>query len=299
MKYGKMYDILDVPFGTRYVGYYSKGTGNQIPVQSYREIKRIVDEHLSINNLAISVSTYKDGKPHLLFLPFDFDSNDLWDAWKDAKKLYNHFVSCNYGTFITFSGRKGFHVFLSTEPKFYSKKQVRSTQKLFRDMLNLKTLDEQIFGDTRRLMRIPWTYNINGDVCRILNKQDGISLNIDEIYIDNYTPIERELSENEDYHDYPCIEHIIRDDIEPRHLIRFTYVILRLSDGWSYEKILDEIESFGWVDFNEDYTLKQIEHIDGRGYIPPSCETLKELGYCVVENCPYLNGINLEEVGIE
>jgi DNA primase large subunit len=62
------------------------------------------------------------------------------------------------------------------------------------------------------------------------------------------------------------------------------------------------MESFNWVDFNPDYSLKQIEHIDGRGYVPPSCNTLKELGYCdTIENCEMKKNMKekLKDVGIE
>jgi len=298
-----MRDLLDVPFGTRFVGYYGKGYGNQIPVSNGKQIREIVEEHLGLDNIAISISTYKNRRPHLLFLPFDFDSDNLKDAWKDAVKLYKHVIKSGYGAYLVFSGRKGFHVLITTKPNVYTKRQVRSAQKMFKGMMNLKTLDEQIFGDVRRLMRIPWTYNIYGGLCKVIASNEGIELDLDEIYIDNITDkdIEFDFKPDRTYHDYPCIESLVRSDPEPRHLIRFTFVVLRLSEGYDIEDILDEIESFDWVDFDEDYTRKQIEHIIGRGYVPPSCNTLRDLGYCNVEDCPYTNDMktNLEELGIK
>lgn len=298
----KMNDILEIPFGTRYVGFYNKGYGNQIPVTNQKEIKQVIDEHLGIDNLAISICTYKEGKAHLLFLPFDFDSENLEDAWEDAKKLYNHLILFNYGAYLIYSGRKGFHVLLAVKPDVYSKKQVKGIQKMFKNVLSLKTLDEQIFGDVRRLMRIPNTWNINGGLCKVLATYNGKEVNVGEIIEDKGINIPHDKQgEEKIYKDFPCIEHIIRDDNEPRHLIRFSYVILRLSEGWTYDEILDEMESFNWVDFDSEYSLKQIEHIDGRGYEPLSCQTLKDLGYCsLIRDCEHKRDVKeyLKDIGI-
>jgi len=292
-----MRDFLDIPFGYRYIGYYE-----QEVVKSRKDIIKVIEEHLSVDNIALSISTYKDNHPHLLFMPFDFDSDDLRKAWDDAKRLYNYFVRENYGAYLTFSGRKGFHVLVITDPKVYTRKQLRVCQRHFKNLLSLNTVDEQIFGDVRRLMRIPGTYNIKGGLCKVLAHNIGKEFDLDEIYeyeepVNNYN-----VKSNGDrqFHDYPCIESLIRLDSEPRHMIRFTYVILRLDEGYSPEEILSEIETFGWQDFNEYYTMKQIQHIDGRGYVPPSCSTLRELGFCNVENCEFRRDNNnaLKEVGI-
>jgi len=289
-----MRSLIDVPFGTRFIGHWE-----QEPVKSEREVIEKVEEYLGIDNIGISVCTYEKGRPYLLFLPFDFDSDILRDAWRDAKELYNHMMKSGYGVYISYSGKKGFHVYVITKPKTYGRRQIRVIQNMFKNMLNLKTLDEQIFGDIRRLMRIPQTININGGVCRILSMSSGKELDLDVVYKDTEDIVQVGEHTDSEFHDYPCIESIVRDDIEPRHLIRFTYVALRISEGWSNDEILDEIESFGWVDFKEDYTAKQIEHIRGRGYIPPSCKTLKELGYCTVEDCIYDDTkVILDSVGI-
>jgi hypothetical protein len=299
-----MIDLLNIPFGKRYVGYWGNGYGNQKEVSSLEDIKLFIDEHLGVDNIGISISTYKNNLPYLLFLPFDFDSDTLHTPWQEAKRLYNHAVNCGYESYLIFSGSKGFHVLIRTEPKVYTKKQMKIVQRMFKNMMLLSTLDEQIFGDIRRIMRIPWTYNIKGGVCKLLAHSPGNKLDLDLIfedqYLDSYS-FSGEHGENI-YHDYPCIESLVRNDIEPRHIIRFTYVVLKLDEGYSEDEIIDEIESFGWIDFNEDYTRKQIQHIEQRGYVPTSCSTLKEMGYCVVENCKYENGNisnELKEVGIK
>ena len=296
-----MRDILDIPFGHRFLGYWGKGYGDQVPVYNYSDIKKLIESHLGIDNLGLSISTYKEGEPYLLFLPFDFDSRNLRESWKESISLYNYIRKSGYGSYLVFSGKKGFHVYIATKPNNYTKHQIRVVQNVFRNIFEFKTLDTQIFGDVRRLMRIPDTYNLNGDLCRIIGVNEGSELDLDTIFIDATLKKERKPRENNNHiHPYPCIEQLVREDPEPRHLVRFTYVILRLSQGWTYQDILSEIESFGWVDYDPEYTLKQIEHIDMREYVPPSCKTLKELGYCIFPDCEFNGNINeqLKDLGI-
>jgi len=295
-----MSDLLEIPFGSRNIGYWGNSYGNQVPVKNKAEIYHFIDEHLCVDNIGISVCTFKNHKPYLLFLPFDFDAPDLKDAWKDAIKLYNYLVMRNYDVHITFSGRKGFHIFLTTEPKWYHKDQIKNVQMLFKDMLGLKTLDRQIFGDIRRLMRVPYTYNMKGGLCKEITQHDGKKLDLDLLLLKRIIDRHETSYEKTDFHKYPCIEKLVKEDDEPRHLIRFTYVILRLADGWNEDDIIDEIQSeFNWIDYNESYCRNQILQIDSRGYVPPSCNTLKESGYCP-GSCKYGDiKKGLEEVGIK
>ena len=305
-----MIDLLDIPFGTRFVGFYGENYGNQVPVSSKKEIVNIIEEHLALDNLAISICTYKDGLPHLLFLPFDFDSEDLKEAWDDASKLYNFCIENNYSSYLTFSGRKGFHVFMLTELKPYSKRQIKDVQNMISDMLKLKTVDNQIMGDIRRLMRIPGTYNIRGGICKVLAYNEGLSLDLNNLttikYEKDYEPY-TPMSTFRSYHKYPCIENLIknkeywyknhpRGKFEPHQVIRFSWAILKLAEGWSMDEIIDEAESFGWDDFDEGKTRWQIEHIDSNQYVPHSCKTLKNLGYCLYKDCKYDTDIRIEDI---
>ena len=309
-----MIDLVEIPFGFRYIGYWGDGYGNQVPVETYKDVIDFINEHLSIDNIGISVCTYKDGYPYLLYLPFDFDSENLKEAWLDAIKLYNKFVSKNYETCLTYSGRRGFHVFLKVIPKIYSKRVIRHAQMMFKSMLSLKTMDERIFGDIRRLMRVPYTYNMGGNMCNMIDSNDGKSLNlnhlIDENAVDN--PYEDYSTENlPEFHDYPCIEKLIKDrefwekhhprkSFQPSQEVRFTWTILRLSEGFTYDEILEEAKKIGWDDVDDDKTIYQINHIAGGGYVPYSCRSLRDMGYCIIKDCPYRNVDRemMKEVGI-
>jgi len=218
-----------------------------------------------------------------MFLPFDFDSDtdDLTKSGEDAVKLYNHFVRAGYETRITFSGRRGYHIYLSVKPKSYSKQKIKLAQRFFKDGLKLETLDENIFGDIRRLLRIPYTYNIRGGrLCEEIAHAEGSEVDLDDIII-NPTFKKYEINyEKRNYHFYPCVEDIIVSDTEPRELIRLTYVALRLDKGWTEDEIVDEMETFGWIDFNEETCRKKIQYIDDGNYQPLSCKSMIEHGWC-------------------
>jgi len=274
-----MIDLLDIPFGTRDVGHWER-----TPVSTRKEIYDFIDKYFGIDNIGISSSVFYDNKSYLLFLPFDFDIHDrltLKDMLEQAMRLYNNLVRTGYSSLLTFSGRRGYHVYIKTVPKPYQKRQIRFVQKMFRDMLKLD-IDEQLLGDVRRLMRIPWTPHPNGAMCEVIATNEGIDLDLDNICPENIMEEYDEyiVGNEEEYHEFPCVEDLIANDPEPRHIIRFAYIILRLAKGWTEDEIIEEIETFNWIDYNETYTRKQIHHIASREYIAPSCDTLKDMGYC-------------------
>jgi len=280
--------------GYRYFCHWYSGKtlyGNQIKVYNREDVVRLIEKYNGIENCGISISTFVDGMPKLLYLPFDFDSTDLRKSFEDAKKLYNTVVDYGYNASFHFSGGKGFHVLIPVVPKFYTKDQLGRTQQFFKNILNLHTTDTQIFRDIRRIIRIPGTYHMNGNLCDIyLNNEDGELLDIDELSPPQYnkfdpTDFKSYNGHSHLYHPYPCIEERIVDE-EPRQIIRFSWVIEKLHEGLSEEEIIKEIETFGWVDYNQDTTLYQIRHIRDNGYVHPNCDTFKALGLCKA-NCPY------------
>lgn len=301
--------ISDFLGGTRYFGFWYAGSniryGNQFPVKSRSEVVKYIEKYNGAENCGISISTFKDNVPFLLYLPSDFDSNfSLHDAWSDAKMLYNFLVDCGYKVSIVYSGRKGFHVILKVKPYIYTRRQLREIQMFFKKYLKLKTLDNQIMGDIRRIIRIPGTYNSNGNLCRVVAESDGSLFDLRDFTEEIAGPVfdfksDRPLTI---YHEYPCILKYISDKeywienherhkFEPHWLIRFSYVIEKLAEDTSLDEIVDSIEKFGWEDFNRDKTKYFIEHIARRGYYHPSCETIQEFGFCL-KNCKYRKEFN-------
>lgn len=295
-----MSDLLTIPFGYRKVGHWTNGTGNQVPVKTREEIYELIGKYLGVENIGISVCTYVDDVPYLLFVPFDFDSeNNVKLAWLDAIKLYNHLIELNYDVHITFSGKKGFHVFVGVVPKPYSKECIRAFQKWFINKLDLKTADIQILGDNKRIMRIPYTYNIKGTLCKEVAYNPGVPIDIDDLLLTTY--IARPITyEKREFHEYPCIEYLMTNDPEPRELIRLSYVALRLSKGMTEDDIIDEMKTFDIVDFDEEISRRKIQYINDGEYVPLGCRSIKDMGYCK-SDCRFNNGNidkDMEELGI-
>jgi hypothetical protein len=285
-------DLLYIPFGHRKIGHWTTGTGNQVIVKTREDIYGIVNQYLGIENIAISVCTYVDDVPYLLFIPFDFDSeSNVKLAWLDAIKIYNHFVDLNYDVHITFSGKKGFHVLVGVVPKPYSKECLRAFQKWFISKLDLKTADIQILGDSKRLMRVPYTYNIRGTLCKEIAYNPGILIDIEDLLLTTYIP-HTITYEKKEFHEYPCIEELMTTDPEPRELIRLSYVALRLAKGWTEDEIIDEMKTFDIIDFDEHLSRNKIGYIDNGNYCPLGCKSIEDMGYCLKEKCGHYNRFN-------
>lgn len=294
--------------GYRYIGYWNnakgrKGSGNQYKVYNEKEVKNFLNTHNGLDNCGISITTFIEGIPHLLYLPFDFDSTNLRDAWLDAKKLYNFMVQQDYDVMLNFSGSKGFHVLVKVVPKSYTKNQIRYMQEFMKRYLKLDTSDENIIGDVRRLIRIPETHHASGNICETIAYNKGKLLNINKFTtVDTPRRLKNppaKTAELKVKHKFPCVEKYIKDkdywikhhprnSYEPSHRIRFAWAVLRIADKKTDDEIVEEAKSFGWWDYDEYKLRYQLGQIRGQGYINPSCETLKADGYCTIKDCPYL-----------
>jgi len=294
-------------------GCYRKiGIWHQFAVYSEQEIVNVIREHLGFKNIGISVCAYDEDTDEqiLLFLPFDFDSENIYKAWNDAKKLYEKLVDMGIECMMNYSGKKGFHVLVKTVPKQYPKRQISAVHQFFRDVLGLETIDEKLFGDISRLIRIPSTYNINGTWCRTLAENDGYPLDLDDLPVE-YRKFERHQKfeyGNVEF-DRPCIEWLIdnkdywfkkRGKYEPEEPVRLTWAAIRLWRGDSIEDIIEEARGYGWDDFDSEYIQRKLEYLDAREWNPHSCDSLKALGYCLPHIiCRKRNGRDaLKELGL-
>lgn len=294
--------------GHRYFCHWHTGKktyGDQIKVHSKKEVIDLIEQYNGTENCGISISTFINGIPKLLYLPFDFDSTNIREAFEDAKRLYNTIIDFGYKASFHFSGGKGFHVLIPIVPKNYSKLQLLKTQQFFKRILNLTTADEQIFRDVRRIIRIPGTYHMNGNLCEVYEyNDDGKLLDIEKLSPPEFDKF-KSLSDKIDtassnkriYHEFPCVDKLINDreywyehnpkgTFEPHWLIRFAWIIEQSYDGKTEDEMLDEMEEFGWDDFRRDKTLYNMKYILNREYTHPSCDTIRELGFCQ-EECPY------------
>ena len=316
--------------GYRYFGYWSSPTGifgNQFKVYNRDQTVRYLKIWNGVANCGISVSTYRGELPYLLYLPFDFDSKSLDTAWEEAKSLYNEAVDMGLDVYIQYSGFRGFHCMISTEPKLYTKNQMREAQEFFKKELDLKTVDTQLFGDFRRLIRIPGTLHagkfrktngkINrigeGEYCTSIKHTKGKRFDISKYFEDKYPNfvLNGHKNNNKPSHPFPCVDNILdnyRDENnrrEPPQLARYTYVAYWLKMGKTPEEIFNMLEKrhgkdreFEWYDWDSNITMKQINHIARNpNYKPLSCRSLKALGYCNIKDCIYdTENIKLKKV---
>lgn len=285
--------------GYRYVGYWDKKNryGYQYRVHSYSEVIDFIQHYDGIENIGITMTTYIKDLPYLIWLPMDFDSPDLRKSWDEAKTVYNFLVDCDYDVGISYTGGRGFHIFLSVVPDIYTRDQIKTAQLYFKDLFELEYIDTNIMGDYRRLMRIPCTVHFSGIRGLWLKYNPGRRFDIDEYFPDDksiVTSNKNNFSDDVDYkyyHKYPCVENLITDfdywherhprgDFEPHWMIRFGWVVSRLAQGWTDEEIIEEGRTFGWNDWNESKTLYYINHIASKGYAHPSCDTYRDLGFC-------------------
>ncbi len=297
--------ISEYTTGYRYFGYWSSPPkyGDQFKVYTRGDVVNLINQYNGLMNCGISVCEYIGDIPYLLYLPFDFDSDSLDKSWEDAFEFYNYVIENDWTAMINFSGYKGFHVLIKVEHDLYSKKQIKNVQRYFKELLNLKTCDPAIFGDIRRLIRIPGTLHAGkfkrikgkgwmrvgeGSYCETLEYHLGKELNLNEIDTPDYPEFEFEFNgHHQGIRFLPCIDKVM-DEREPPQLIRYSYVAYNLLNGKSPEDIVDALEErhsegkeHEWDDWNLDYTCTQVYHIAGKGdYQPLSCKSIQTLGYC-------------------
>ena len=250
---------------------------------------------------------------------FDFDSpDDTSKAWKEteafAEKLIEYYRVL---PFITFSGGKGYHVyvFLKNTVAFpihraeFIKKVYELLQHKLLKGFNFETLDQSVIGDLKRLARVPFSiHEKTGKLCHpiALNHQfyDPKSL---EIYRERGldTSLIREVikeiisrekiqrSKHVRSKIYvsnskirPCILEALKKPLEGEngHLMRLAIAVEFLNKGYSADQVVVLFRS--QRDFSERKTRYYVEDAERRDYKPFRCSTIKKLGFCLGSSCP-------------
>jgi len=286
--------FIDVPAGRwRFFG-----TPHQQPVHSEQEVKSLIEHANYIRDCYISISSFSERDGIIHMIPFDFDSEDLDLAYLEARILYDYLSANNVLVALHFSGG-GYHCIIKTLSDISA--NIKRFQNDLASAFKFKTIDKRIFGDTRRLIRIPGTWNIRRQkMCEVIRGED-IWKKAPSVRIGNLTgramqPLTASYTDVL-IHDYPCIWYYIQDS-RPPHPVRFSYVVLRMHLGASSKQILKECEEFGWADFDKDKTAYYIEHIFSVGYHMPTCATISGWGLCLLHECEYYREkiSNLKEV---
>lgn len=109
---------------------------------------------------------------------FDLDSDHLSDALEDVRKLRSYAKKLRAKYSIVFSGRKGFHFYIHCMPSLVTSHLLGEVHEFIANHLNLQTADPHIFGDLRRVIRLPTSRYVssdgivNGHYCRAISDHD-------------------------------------------------------------------------------------------------------------------------------
>ncbi len=254
-----------------------------------------------------------------LFFDFD-DEMQPENAWKEAscltenlKKYYNAIALC------CFSGKKGYHVYvwlqkpIMLENGELAKQFYKTAQTLILKGLKFQTFDHQIFGDIKRIARIPYSIHEKSlqscvpvtrekQPCLIFDvevfKQYGLSVEFIKACMKS---IEEERNRKQERqriridctstmhfsaHDgkvrvRPCLSEAVKIDLTAKngHLLRIAIAIEYLMAGYTPEQTAELFSNQN--DYNFEKSLYYVRDLLKRGYKPFKCATIHDLGFCL------------------
>ncbi len=187
-----MKEFIDIIMNNRYprgLGNPSRNgiANNAQDIINYVERNNFIDVYHTVYSFTKYNNPATDGGNAIIdTIPFDFDSKNLQLSLNDAKKLVAWCVKHDIQPRITFSGGKGFHVFIDI--KTLSLKNAKRTLNQFcnelSDAAGFITVDRVIFGDTNRLIRLPNTkHSKSGLYCIPLNLEGFSEARLDDILL--------------------------------------------------------------------------------------------------------------------
>jgi len=273
---------------SRYFGYPAR-----IKVTTSTKLSTLVDEHNGIHPCHLSISHYKENKPYLSYIPFDFDGH-INRVLSDTNKLEALLSKHDIPYQIKFSGQKGTHcviplTFNPEQPQFVSPQTLSDIQMHCVTECKLETFDYHLRGNINALLRIPYTlHETTKKPCVVLRDTDE-TISIDEVCqrlnVKEFTyKFSNNFVSNEAIHPYPCLEYFIQVP-NPLNYCRVAFVIYRLHQGRTVQEIYDELSKLDWIDFKKNKTRYHLKKVADRGYSMPSCDKIKSYGLCF--GCKY------------
>jgi len=295
------------------------GIPSRSVVRSRKDLENFVINNNGINDCYIGLYPLSG---EIDKISFDSDGKG---ALSETKQLYKNLISEDYPVIPVISGKKGFHIHIRLTPKQYEQPKevlLNAQLKILEDTfgvnekgeLKCESFDSHVFGDVRRIFRIPNTLRPpeNRNYCTYLPPEEFLDMTEEDIAehtksthsysfsngdvlltlhnfpktnvkAKNFVPVES-MSEgsgrtiNNDVLKNllrPCLyRHIITNN--PRHDVRVASTIDLLRFGISQGEILRMYSQLDWSDFNGDITKYQINNV--RSLRPYSCKTLIKRG---------------------
>ena len=243
----------------------------------------------------------------------DIDCRNLFGALESAKKLYHRLQDMSVDCLCIFSGCKGFHIYIPVvgiEGDYDAKKYIlRSVQSTITH--GIDNVDTQLFGDVRRLIRVPNTFNkvryavplpsdwYEWDIgyildyakeprCTFTKPKRHLVVDIDGIKERRKPPegtSEYQFSIKPEgvyvllsYLIRPCIVEELMSNRNPPHFIRFNLVAELMWLGFKPNEVHEFIRQMNWSDYDPEKTEYYINHIYTWQYYPEHCNSLKARG---------------------
>lgn len=245
---------------------------------------------------------------------FDFDSisyiPDLDKTLLEAESFAEHLkFQFNLESFIVFSGRKGYHLYVFLKDFLEFKPDEERLCKIFYELLQKKllpekpyeTLDEHPIGNIKALSRIPYTPHESGKLCspigvvspeNILSfyRNNGISRDfVNPILEEAKVQIEKLQLKPEKPSFIPkntkvriCFREALKSSTIP-HKMRLGIASEYLKAGYNSNQVVDLFQHMS--DFDRRKSLYFVEHAQRRGYTPLKCETIMKYGFCLKMRC--------------
>jgi hypothetical protein len=296
---------------------FPRNVGNpaQHPVQNWEQLNRFITENSGLNDQCYaSTCSYQNNRAVFEDLFLEMDSLELSPIIAVGK----WFTENGIYWIPLFSGNRGIHIHALFSPEIVQSQTVRDFADFVIDQTHTKGMfDNQVTGDMRRLARIPNTKRLNELWCIPLSQEDVLNnISPSEIikkakspqFIQYYPPTKKPkitdfVKDIKPIHDdskpiisqksnillksvlRPCIYEKIYQP-NPRDNTRITATVEALRQGMSIKQLLDIYEEMKWIDFDRNYTLYQIEHINKRvqnGTIKPLGK--KRLGCTLKRRC--------------
>ena len=254
---------------------------------------------------------------------FDLDNElNLNKALEDTISLVNRLQEKNIPYAVTFSGRKGFHVYGFLKPVKLSRDVGAYYLKTLQEELaeGIESVDRHLIGDIRRMIRIPNSLN-NRHYCAPLpvnfqkmsieeildysKKPHGLHFShgelkpIQELVGSNVSLPKKSNTKDEEIlqdntgivPDIGILEEVIRPYVleavkkpNPPHIVRLDFVSELMFLGLTQEQILSVIKKLNWEDFDVEATKYQIRKVFEKKLKPYSGSKLCQVLGCDIGN---------------
>jgi hypothetical protein len=254
-----------------------------------------------------------------LFFDFD-DEQQPENAWKEAACLAET-LKKYYGAeaFCCFSGKKGYHIYvwlqkpLELESGEQAKRFYKTAQTMILKGLRFQTFDRSVFGDVKRIARVPYSINEKSlqlcipvtrdkQPCLVFEteifKQHGLNSEFTQACLRSMEAIKsREQERQRLRHTLapnvgfpgqhgnvkvrPCINAALTADLTAKngHAVRIAVAVEYLRAGYTSQQTAELFKNQN--DYNFGKSLFYVQDILERGYKPFKCATIRDLGFCL------------------